>query len=100
MSNIVEAGRTYQNGKREGLALAAFALAIVAFINLLGFEKSLLAGVLAIMALRRGGTDLRAPRWAKPAVAIAIVHIMTVATVVVLFRDKLSQLFLLLHKLS
>ena len=100
MSNIPEAGLTYQDGKREGLALAAFALAIVAFINLLGIEKSLLAGVLAILALQSGSTGLRAPRWAKPAVAIAIVHLMTVVTVVVLLGDKLGQLFLLLHKLS
>ena len=52
MSDTSYAGSTYEDGRRAGLAVAAFALAITAFVNLLGLEKSLLAGVLAILALQ------------------------------------------------
>ncbi|HEY0106438.1 MAG TPA: hypothetical protein VGB91_10170 [Rhizomicrobium sp.] len=96
MSDQIHTGQSYEDGRRAGLAIAAFALAVTAFINLLGIEKSLLAGALAILALKGAA----APRWAKLALALAAVHVAVFATAIVLLRDKFGQLFLLLHKLS
>ena len=41
----------YRQGQRAGFSLAALAIAAMAFVNLLGFEKSLLALVIAGIAL-------------------------------------------------
>ena len=43
----------YRSGRHVGLA-TALALSIVSFLNLLGAEKSILASVLAIVAMRDG----------------------------------------------
>ena len=90
----------YERGRRVGLATAALALSLVAFVNLLGMEKSILAGILALIALR-GSTSLAMSRHrARLALAIAVVHIMTVIVVLVIFHDKLLQLLHLLEKLG
>lgn len=89
----------YEEGRRAGLAIAALALAILSFINLLGVEKSILALVLAVIAMYgAGGQDAR--RWGRLAVVLAAVHIVAFAAVIVLFHQKLGQLILLLHKLG
>jgi len=100
LSDSSHAGSTYEDGRRAGLAVAAFALAVMSFVNLLGLEKSLLAGVLAILALQGRLPGMPAPGWARPAIAIAVVHAITFVTVLILLRDKLGQLLLLLHKLG
>ena len=59
-SSAVDAA--YQSGRRVGLATAAVALGFVSFLNLLGMEKSILALVLAILAMHaRSLTALRVP---------------------------------------
>lgn len=74
-------------------------MSAVAFTHLLGAEKALLAIILAVMALRGGRSSLARTRgWA--AIALAGVYIGTVATVLVLFQDKLGQLIQLLKDLS
>jgi uncharacterized membrane protein len=88
-----------RRGRREGMAMAALALSIVSFVNLLGAEKALLAIVLAVLALKgaqAGTTRLRG--WL--AIAFAGVYLATVATVLVLFHDKLGQLIELLKDLG
>ena len=100
MSDHSLAGSSYQDGRRAGLAIAAMALAVTAFINLFGIEKSVLAGVLAILALRGGMAGAPAPRWAKLAVTLSVIHVVTIVTVLVLLHNKLGQLLMLLHKLG
>jgi hypothetical protein len=76
------------------------ALAIVAFISLLGMEKSLLAAVLAIIALRGAPRDGAAWRSGRFALVVAGAHVVTLAVILFLFHDKLALLLGLLHKLS
>jgi hypothetical protein len=91
--------RAWAAGRREGLAIAALALGLVAFLNLLGAEKSLLALVLAGLALSGGGAG-RARRRAWLAIGLAALHLVTIAVVLVVFRDKLGELLGLLRTLG
>ncbi len=96
MSHAPDAADAYKSGRRDGLALGALALALVAFVNVLSVEKSILAVVLAILALKAAPGAVRA-KWA---LGIAGLHIVTWVTVLVLFHDKLAQLLKLLQQLG
>lgn len=87
------------NGRREGFAIAALALALISFLNLLSLEKSILAIVLAVTAMS-GPASRRVKRRSLIALGLAVLHIVTIAVVLVLFRDELGQLIQLLHKLG
>ena len=88
----------YQEGRRAGLAMAALAVGAVAFLNLLSAEKSILAIVLAALALKGARGAARQQGWL--AIALAIVQITLVVIVLALFHDKLIQLLHILQKLS
>ena len=64
----------YQDGRRLGLATAALALSIVAFINLLGIEKSILAIVLALLAMQGALPGAGVLRRGRIALVLAVVH--------------------------
>lgn len=103
MPSITEADleRAYQEGRRIGLATAALALSVVAFLNLLGLEKSLLAAVLAVVALRGAGSATpRIIRLSRAALGVAALHVVTIVVVIVFYHDQLLRLLQLLHKLS
>ncbi len=87
------------NGRREGLAMAALALSLVSFLNLLGAEKSILAIVLAVMAMSHS-TSKTAHRRSLIAISLALVHIVTIAVVLVLFQDELGEFIQTVNKLS
>jgi hypothetical protein len=82
----------YERGRRVGLATAALALAVIAYVNLLGIEKSLLAVAFAAAALRGVPLSMiiRARTWI--AVALASVHAITVVVIVVVYADKIAAL--------
>lgn len=86
-------------GRAEGLATGALAIALLAFVNLLGAEKGLLALVLGLVALRGAGTG-PARRRARIAVCLGALQLVTVALVVLLFREEIGQLLALLAKLG
>jgi hypothetical protein len=88
----------YREGRHAGFAISAFAVSVLAYLNLLSAEKSIFAIVLAIIALQGAGRNAR--RWSWLAIAIGAAHMAIVAIVLVLFHDKLIQLIQLLHKLG
>ena len=90
----------YRRGQRAGLALAGLGIAVMAFISLLGVEKSLLALVIAAVALRGAGADRTTQRRAWLAIGLALVHWIVLGTVVTLFHQQLAQLIALLQRLS
>ena len=94
-----EASLAYRDGWRSGLALGALAIAVVAFINLLSMEKSILAAVLAIVAIKGAGKG-PATRRGRLALGIAVLHLAFAATVLTLLHDKLGRLFHLLQTLG
>jgi hypothetical protein len=90
----------YEEGRRFGLATAALALGVVSFVNMLGIEKSILAIVLAVLAIHGAGFRTAVRRRGRTALLIASVHVVTSVVVLVIFRAKLTELVQLLHKLS
>jgi hypothetical protein len=88
-----------RQGRGEGLAFAAVALGIVAFINLLGAEKGIVAAALGVLA-RRHATSNPARRRGAVAITLGGVQIATIVVVLVLFRDKIGQLLDLLKTLG
>lgn len=90
----------FQEGRRVGLATGAVALSITSFVNLLGLEKSILAGVLAILALHGVAPSKTILQRGRAALVIAAVQAVTVVVVLVLYYDKLLQLIYLLQKLG
>lgn len=88
-----------EDGRREGLAVAALAVALISFLNLLSAEKSILAIVLALMAMS-GSASRSVRRRSSIAIGLAVLQIVTIAVVLVLFQDELGQLIEALHKLS
>ncbi|HEY1899299.1 MAG TPA: hypothetical protein VGG49_05865 [Steroidobacteraceae bacterium] len=90
----------FQEGRGVGLATGALALSVVAFLNLLGLEKSILAAVLAILALQSVAASRAVIRRGQAALVLAGVHFITVVTVIAVFHDKLLQLVHLLQKLG
>jgi hypothetical protein len=93
------AAQALAQGRREGLATAALAMGLLAFVNLLGLEKGLLTLVLGWLALR-GPIPAPARRKATIAIALALLQLATVALVLAVFHDKLVELLRLLHQLG
>jgi len=93
------AGSARGQGRREGLAIAALALGLVSFLNLLGAEKALLALVLGFAALS-GASDAVVRRRASIAIALGIVYLVTILIVLVMFREQLRELIELLQTLG
>jgi hypothetical protein len=92
-------GESYSDGYRAGLATAAVAVSLVSFVNLLGMEKSLLAIVLSFLAM--GGTVFAlARRRARIAIGLGLVQIASMATILIVYHDKLLELLHLLQKLG
>jgi hypothetical protein len=86
-------------GRRQGLAIAALAAALVAFLNLLGAEKSILAIVLATVAMS-GSSSRLVRRRSLIAIGLAAMYIATMVAVLVIFRNELAELVRLLSTLG
>ncbi len=99
-SSPLPADAAYEAGRRAGLALAALALSITAFINLLGLEKSVLAIVLAVTALAGAGPGRRLAGFGRAAIIIAAIHVVTLVTVLAVFHERLAELIRLLRQLG
>ncbi len=94
-SNIVHA-------QRYAYATMALVVGLLSFVNLFGFEKSILAVVLGLKAL---GTEpppaLDARRhWAKSGVALGAAQIALVVTVIVLNLDRIPRVIAAFRALS
>ena len=87
------------DGRSQGLAIAALATSLIAFLNLLGTEKSILAIVLATVAMTSTGSRL-VRRRSLMAIGLALIHIATMVAVLVIFRDELGELIQLLSTLG
>jgi hypothetical protein len=81
----------YREGRMAGFAAGALIIAALSYINLLSLEKSLLAITLAWIALSHAAAGrTRTVAWV--AIGIGIVHVVLVATVLILYHDKLVKL--------
>lgn len=90
----------YLRGRRAGLAAGALAAAVVAFVNLLGLEKALLAATLAFLALQRMPAGAPGRKLAVAAACAAGAYAVTWLVILAVFHEKLFELFQLLQKLG
>jgi hypothetical protein len=102
VSHPIDAAHTqaFEAGRRAGLATAAFALSLTAFLSLLGAEKAILAIGLALLARRGSPVGSGARRLANWATGIAVVFLVTIAFVLVFFWKELAGLIEHLRQLS
>lgn len=99
----LEASRAEQSarlqGRKEGLAVAALALGLMSFLNLLGAEKAILALALGFAALT-GATDAGVRKRAITAIALGVVYIITIFVVLMVFGSRFAELVEALQTLS
>lgn len=91
--------QAWDDGRRQGLAIAALATGLAAYLNLLGAEKSILAIVLAVTAMSGSGSRL-VRRRSLIAIGLSVIHIATVVAVLVIFWGELGELVRLLSTLG
>jgi hypothetical protein len=90
----------FDAGRRAGLAVAALALGVVAFLSLLGIEKAGLAIILAVLALRGSQAGRRTRQLAFGAIGLGAIFIITVVVLVFVFWGRFATLITELQKLS
>ena len=88
--------------QRYTYATVALVVGLLSFVNLFGFEKSILALVLGLRALgRQPAPALDARRyWAKSAVALGVAQIVLVVTVILLNLDRIPRVIAAFRALS
>jgi len=94
-----EVTQARDDGRRQGLAIAALALGLISFVSLLGAEKAILAIVLGVIAMSGSSSRLVRQR-SFIAIGLALLQIVTTGVVMLLYQDELGQLVELLSKLS
>ena len=89
----------FRDGRAQGLAIAALALGLVSFLNLLGAEKAILVLILALSALRNSRNSATR-RQASMAIGLSIVYVLTIAVVLLVFGNELAELLSALRALG
>lgn len=89
-------------GQKYAFATASLLLGIFSFVNLLGFEKPILAIIFGYLALRAKPepqlTQHRA--WAKTGVTLGTIILIVVPTIIILNLDRLREFIDILSKLG
>jgi hypothetical protein len=88
--------------QRYAYATVALIVGLLSFVNLFGFEKSILAVVLGMKALAQEpapALDARR-RWAKSGVALGVVQIALVVSIILLNLDRIPKLIAVFRALS
>lgn len=82
--------------KKSSYAIASLILGILSFIQLLGLEKAIVAGVFGVLALKEVKTgEVKDKNFAYIGIALGTIYIITVA---VLFATKGSEVISYLKK--
>ena len=88
--------------QRYAYATVALVVGLLSFVNLFGFEKSLLAIVLAIKALGRDPAPALDARrsWATSAVVLGAIQMSLVVTIILLNLDRIPKIIAAFRALS
>jgi hypothetical protein len=88
--------------QRYTYATVALIVGLLSFVNLFGFEKSILAVVLGLRALgRQPAPALDARRsWAKSAVAMGVAQMLLVVIVILLNLERIPKIIAAFRALS
>lgn len=89
-------------GQKYAFATASLLLGIFSFVNLLGFEKPILAIVFGWLALRtKPAPQLTEHRvWAKAGVTLGTIVLIVVPTLIILNFHRLQEFIEVLSKLD
>jgi hypothetical protein len=88
--------------QRYAYATMALVVGLLSFVNLFGFEKSLLAIVLGIKALGRSPAPPLETRrsWAKSGIVLGAVQMSLVVTIILLNLDRIPKIIAAFRALS
>jgi hypothetical protein len=88
--------------QRYAYATVALVVGLLSFVNLFGFEKSILAIMLGLKALGRNPAPALETRraWAKSGIALGTVQISLVVTVILLNLDRIPKIIAAFRALS
>ena len=92
--------QAFDAGRRAGLATAAMALSLVAFLSLLGAEKAILAIALGVLALRGSQPGSAGRRLATVAIVVASAFLVSITFILIMFWNELVGLVAHLRQLS
>ena len=89
-------------GQKYAFATASLILGIVSFVNLLGFEKPILAIIFGWLALRtKPGPPLTEHRvWAKTGVVLGTIILIVVPVLIIVNFHRLQEFVEVLSKLN
>jgi hypothetical protein len=81
-------------GQRYAFATLALVVGVLSYVNFLGFEKSILAAVLAFKALSRSPEPALETRrtWAKTGATLGLLQIAVVTVIILLNLDRVPQI--------
>ena len=88
--------------QRYAYATMALVIGLLSFVNLFGFEKSILAVILGLKALDKSPAPaLNARRgWAKAGISLGSAQVVLVVTVILLNLDRIPQIIEAFRTLS
>ncbi len=81
-------------GQRYAFATLALVIGALSYVNFLGFEKSILAAVLAFKALSRSPEPALETRrgWAKTGATLGLLQIALVVGIILLNLDRIPKI--------
>lgn len=90
----------FHAGRRAAFGVAAIATGCVAFLNLLGAEKAILAIVLGAIALRGAPPGAAGRRFGIAAIVLGAVFLVSEAVLLIVFREQFVELLRILENLG
>ena len=89
-------------GQKYAFATVSLVLGIFSFVNLLGFEKPILAIIFGWLALRtKPEPSLNQHRvWAKAGIALGTIVLIVVPTLILIYFHRLREFIEILSKLD
>ena len=89
-------------GQKYAYATVALVLGITCFVNLLGFEKAILAIIFGRLALKSEPPPLLKQRreWAQAGLVLGILQVVVISVLMFIFRHELRGAFDLLLRLQ
>lgn len=102
MNDAEQTGAHAILGQKYAYATASLILGIASFINLLGFDKAILAIIFARLALKHDPAPVLKDRrlWGKAGLVLGVLQVLLVSALLILFKNELNELIEMLMKLQ
>lgn len=89
-------------GQKYAYATVSLILGIASFVNILGFEKAILAIIFARLALKSDPTPALTNRreWGKWGLVLGMLQVLLISSLLIIFRNELREVIEALRKLK